>query len=90
MEAVLLLALALSSYVGFALLALSQHRDWQRAGGEALCPAHLVLPPRVVGYGLLLVALAVALLRAGAGFGSLMWATMLSVGAIAGWGRSWH
>jgi hypothetical protein len=83
MDAALLLALALSSYVGFALLALSQDRHWQRAGGAALCPARLVLPLRAVGYGLLLVALAVALLRDGAGFGSLMWATMLSVGAIA-------
>ena len=83
MESVLLLALVIASYSGFALLALSQDRHWQRSGGGLACPARLVLPLRGLGYGLLLVSLVLALLRDGPGFGSLVWATMLSVGAVA-------
>lgn len=82
MAATLLIALVVASYCGFALLALSQERHWQRAGGSLPCPARLVVPMRALGYGLLLAALALALLRDGASFGSLVWATMLSVGAL--------
>ena len=83
MAAALLMALVLASYGGFALLALSQDRHWQRAGGPLPFPARLVVPMRTLGYGLLLAALMLALLRDGAGFGSLVWATMLSIGALA-------
>ena len=83
MAAALLIALVLATYGGFALLALSQNRHWQRAGGAVSCPARLVVPMRTLGYGLLLVALALALVRDGAGFGGLVWATMLSVGALS-------
>lgn len=83
MAAALLIALFLASYCGFALLALSQARHWQRAGGSVPCPARLVVPMRTLGYGLLLAALALALVRDGASFGSLVWATTLSVGALA-------
>lgn len=79
----LLIALALATYLGFALLALSQDRHWQRAGGEVSCPARLILPLRTLGYGLLLLALVLALVRDGPGFGSLLWVTMLTVGAVA-------
>ena len=94
MAPALLLALALASYFGFALLALSQDRHWERAGGARNCPARLVLPMRLLGYLLLFVSLALALWRDGPGFGSLVWATMLSVGAIAvtctlTWRASW-
>lgn len=83
MASALLLALMLASYLGFALLALSQDRHWQRAGGSLPCSGRLVVPMRTLGYALLLAALALALLRDGADFGSLVWASMLSVGAIA-------
>ncbi len=83
MASALLLALALACYFGFALLALSQDRHWERAGGGRDCPARLVLPMRSLGYALLLASLALALWRDGAGFGSLVWATMLTVGAVA-------
>jgi hypothetical protein len=83
MAPALLLALALASYLGFALLALSQDRHWERVGGGRHCPPRLVLPMRILGYVLLLASLALALWRDGPGFGSLVWATMLSVGAIA-------
>lgn len=86
-EAVLLLAVFTACYLGFGLLALSQDRHWHQLlhsfGGGRDCPPRLVLPLRVGGYALLLGALALALLRDGPGFGSLVWATMLSAGAIA-------
>ncbi|WP_395709833.1 DUF3325 domain-containing protein [Reyranella sp.] len=82
MAAALMIALLVAVYCGFALLALSQDRHWQRAGGPLPCPARLIMPMRTLGYGLLLVALVLALMRDGAGFGSLVWATMLSVGAL--------
>ena len=65
MAPALLIALALASYFGFALLALSQDRHWERAGGGRDCPRRLVLPLRIAGYGLLLAALAIALWRDG-------------------------
>ena len=83
MAPALLLALALASYFGFALLALSQDRHWERSGGGRHCPARLVLPMRILGYGFLAASLALALWRDGPGFGSLLWVSMLSVGAIA-------
>lgn len=83
MTGVLLLALALASYGGFALLALSQDRHWERAGGARCCPERLAWPMRIAGYALLATSLALSLWRDGPGFGSLLWATMLSVGAVA-------
>ncbi len=83
MAAGLLIALVLALYFGFAFLALSQDRHWQRAGGGMPCPARLVVAMRTLGYVLLLAALALALVRDGASFGSLVWATMLSVAALA-------
>jgi hypothetical protein len=79
----LLIALALVCYFGFVLLALSQDRHWERAGGSRDCPARLVLPMRIAGYAFLLCSLALALWRDGPSFGSLVWATMLSVAAVA-------
>jgi hypothetical protein len=90
----LLIALALVSYLGFALLALSQDRHWSRAGGERTCPARLVTALRAAGYGLLLAAFGLALLRDGPSFGTLVWATMLTVAALAvvatlAWRAAW-
>jgi hypothetical protein len=80
----LLIAMALLCYLGFALLALSQDRHWRRAGGgDAPCPPRLVRPARTVGYGLVLLALPVAVVRDGPDFGTVLWATMLGVVAIA-------
>jgi len=79
----LLIALALACYFGFVLLALSQDRHWERAGGGRDCPARLALPMRIAGYAFLLCSLALALWRDGPSFGSLVWATMLSVAAVA-------
>lgn len=82
MTASLLIALALVSYLAFVLLALSQDRHWLRAGGRQGCPARLVAPMRAAGYGLLLAAFGLALLRDGPSFGSLLWTAMLTVAAL--------
>ena len=94
MTAGLLIALALVSYLGFALLALSQDRHWLRAGGKQPCPARLVMAMRAVGYGLLLAALGLALLRDGPSFGSLLWVAMLTAAALGvvatlAWRAAW-
>ncbi|WP_428669667.1 DUF3325 domain-containing protein [Reyranella sp.] len=94
MAAGLLIALALVSYFGFALLALSQDRHWLRAGGKQTCPARLAMPMRAAGYGLLLAALGLALLRDGPSFGSLLWVAMLTIAALCvvatlAWRAAW-
>ena len=70
-------------YFGFALLAVSQDRHWHLLGGERHCPVHLTLPLRTAGGGLLLGALVLLLASDGADFGSLLWVTVLSLGALA-------
>ena len=76
-EAALLLALFLSCYLGFALLALSQDRHWNHVGGGRHCPRRTAVLLRVAGYALLFCALVIALERDGASFGSLLWACLL-------------
>lgn len=82
-DALLLLFVFVTIYSGFALLASSQARHWKRMTIENLCSKHKVWMLRACGYGLLGVSFTLALLRGGASFGSLMWATMISLGAIA-------
>ncbi|MFZ5781182.1 MAG: DUF3325 domain-containing protein [Pseudomonadota bacterium] len=82
-EAALLLGVFAAAYVGFAALALSLDRHWYDLGGGRECPVRTAWLLRIVGYGLLLAALVVALIRDGAGFGSLLWGTMITIGAVA-------
>lgn len=89
-DALLLLFVFVTIYSGFALLASSQARHWKRMTIENLCSKHKVWMLRACGYGLLGVSFTLALLRGGASFGSLMWATMISLGAIAlAWRPTW-
>jgi hypothetical protein len=93
-EAVLLVALLVACYLGFAMLALSQDRHWHHLDRRRHCPLRAVLLLRMAGYGLLFAALVLALVRDGPGFGSLLWATMISIGALAvvatlTWRPSW-
>lgn len=83
MSAVLLALVFASTYLGFALLALSQDRHWHHLGGARRCPARAAMVLRVSGYGLLLASLILALVRDGTSFGALVWVTTLSVGACA-------
>ena len=93
-DILLLTALLAACYAGFALLALSQDRNWESVTGARHLPPGRALPLRLLGYSLLAVGLAPALLRDGAGFGSLLWGVSLSLGAIAivatlTWRRRW-
>lgn len=82
-NALLLLGLALCAYLGFALLALAQARQWRRvetadppkgARRAALCV--------LAGFALV-ASLILALLRDGPSFGALLWATAISLAALA-------
>ncbi len=83
MQAALIVAVLAVSYLGFALLALSQDRHWLHLSGEPHCPPRIARSLRVAGYALLIAGLGLALVRDGAGFGSLVWVTMLTVGSFA-------
>lgn len=80
--AVLLAAVLGSTYLGFALLALSQDRHWHHLGGARHCPARTARMLRIAGYALLLASLCLSLVRDGPGFGILLWATILTVCAF--------
>lgn len=82
-DAALLLAVLAACYLGFALLALSQDRHWHHVDRGSQCSLRALFLLRSVGYGLLFAALVLALVRDGPGFGSLLWATMISIGALA-------
>jgi hypothetical protein len=81
-EAILLLAVFATAYLGFAALAMSQDRHWHHLGGGRHCPPRTRMLLRVAGYLLLFLALVLALVRDGASFGSLLWATIITVGAL--------
>ena len=82
-SALLLAGLALSAYLGFALLALSQARHWRRVSGAEPQPRVRARALRAFGSLALLLALGLALLRDGPGFGTLLWATAISLAAAA-------
>lgn len=82
-EAILLLAVFVAAYLGFAALAMSQDRHWHHLGGGRHCPRRTSIVLRFVGWALLLAALVLSLMRDGASFGSLLWATVVTVCALA-------
>lgn len=82
-DAILLLAIFAAAYLGFAALAMSQDRHWHHLGGGRHCPRRTCMVLRCAGWALLLAALVLALVRDGASFGSLLWATVITVGALA-------
>lgn len=82
-EAVLLVAVLVAVYGGFASLAMSQDRHWHALGGGRHCPRRVRIVLRLAGYGLLLAALSLSLVRDGPAFGSLLWVTALGTGALA-------
>jgi hypothetical protein len=83
MGPVLLLAIMSTAYTGFALLALSQDRNWAAVAHASLLSRWPKLILRATGYTLLAFGLWPAIWRDGAGFGSLLWATSLSIAAVA-------
>ena len=82
-SALLLAGLALSAYLGFALLALSQARHWRRVSRAEPQPRVRTRALRASGSLALLLPLGLALLRDGPGFGILLWATAISLAAAA-------
>ena len=79
----LLIALSSAAYLGFALLAISQARHW-RAVSKAAEPGRIgKLALRIHGGVWLLLALCLALFRDGPSFGALLWATVISMAALA-------
>ena len=74
--------MAAMTYLGFALLALNQDRHWDRVEGRRTVPDGIPGRLRGLGYALLAGTLALAVGHEGAGFGPLLWATMLSFAAI--------
>lgn len=82
LDAGLTLLAALTSFVGFALLALSQERHWSAVSGTP--PEQRVKATWAAGPGLVaqLAALLASLHAQGPGFGSLLWAVMISAAAI--------
>lgn len=83
MEAALIVAVLTMTYLGFALLALSQERHWLHLCGERHCPPGIARRLRLAGYASLAAGLCLALLRDGAGFGSLVWVMTLTVASFA-------
>ncbi len=82
-DAILLLGVFACAYLGFAALSMSQDRHWHHLGGGRHCPRRACMALRCTGWALLLAALVLALTRDGAGFGSLLWATVITVGAVS-------
>lgn len=84
MQHLLLLAALIMSLVGgFAMLALSQERNWRLVSHAP--PPRLLAKVifRAAGFGLLALALQLALWRDGNGFGALLWGTLISLSAFA-------
>jgi len=82
-DSLLLLALFAAAYAGFVLLALSQARHWRTVVGAAALPRSRVLALRTIGGALIALSLLIALMRDGPSFGSLLWATAISLAALA-------
>ena len=84
----LLVGILTAAYLGFALLALTQARSWQRVS-QTPPPATIralglrTLGSRTLGGLALVLSLVLCLVRDGPGFGALLWATSISIAAAA-------
>jgi hypothetical protein len=83
-EALLFAALLATAYPAFLLLALSQKQNWLRVSHDASAGTRPpAWPLRAAGCALLALALGIALVRDGAGFGPILWVISLAVAAGA-------
>ena len=79
----LLVGIVTAAYLGFALLALTQTRHWRRVSRAPPPTGMRRLAPRTLGGLALLLSLALCLVRDGPSFGALLWATAISIAAVA-------
>ena len=79
----LLVSILTAAYFGFALVALTQARPWQRLGQAAPPTGIRPLALRTLGGLALVLSLALCLVRDGPSFGALLWATTISLTAAA-------
>ena len=77
----LLVGIMTAAYLGFALLALTQARPWQRLGQAEPPTGIRRLTLRTLGSLALLLSLVLCLVRDGPSFGALLWATAISLAA---------
>jgi len=82
-DTVLLLGVFAAAYAGFALLALSQGRHWTSVAGTKPPGRVHAIVLRAGGGATIAFSLALALMRDGASFGALLWATAISLAALA-------
>lgn len=82
-DALLLLSAFAAAYLGFAMLALSQVRHWTSVAGSEPQGRVRLIGHRIAGGAMIALSLAMALLRDGPSFGSLLWATAISIAALA-------
>jgi len=82
-DSLLLLALLAAACAGFALLALSQTQHWRAVVGDAALSRRRMLVLHTLGAALIALSLLLALMRDGPSFGSLLWATAISLAALA-------
>ncbi|HSI61141.1 MAG TPA: DUF3325 domain-containing protein [Ideonella sp.] len=81
-ELLLWLALAASG-LGFASLSLAMDKHWEAVTAAPALPGRHVARLRTLGWGALGASFALAVLRDGWSFGSVLWAMLLTTGAIA-------
>ena len=79
----LLVGILIAAYLGFALLALTQARPWQRVGQGPPPTGIRRLALRTLGGLALLLSLVLCLVRDGPSFGVLLWGTAISLAAAA-------
>jgi len=82
-DTLLLLGVFAAAYAGFALLALSQQRHWNSVAGTTPPCRVQIIVLRAVGGAMIALSLVLALMRDGPSFGSLVWATAISLAALA-------
>ena len=87
----ILLCILAAAYLGFALLALTQARPWQRLGHAEPPTGIRRLTLRTLGGLALVLSLILCLVRDGPSFGALLWATAISIAAAAvAFTLTWH
>ena len=81
-EALLIMTSALASFLGFAMLALSQDRHWTHVTGLDPTRRALTIALRLAGVGTQALVCVPLVVSQGPGFGSLLWVLGLTLMAV--------